>query len=91
MLSTIAKSEEENRNINYYYANGIPYYWQDDSTSANIIVVTNSSGLAVYSSAINVSATTHTLNVQNLVAGQYSVRLLSATGEVLDTKTLLVQ
>ena len=38
LLSTIAKSEEENRNINYYYANGIPYYWQDDSTSANIIV-----------------------------------------------------
>ena len=61
------------------------------SVSAASIVVTNSSGLAVYSSAINVSATTHTLNVQNLVAGQYSVRLLSATGEVLDTKTLLVQ
>lgn len=39
----------------------------------------------------DVSATTHTLNVQNLVAGQYSVRLLSATGEVLDTKTLIVQ
>ena len=37
-LSTIVKSEEENRNINYYYANGIPYYWQDDSTSVNIIV-----------------------------------------------------
>lgn len=59
--------------------------------SAASIVVTNSSGLAVYSSAINVAATTHTLNVQNLVAGQYSVRLLSATGEVLDTKTLIVQ
>ena len=61
------------------------------SVSAASIVVTNSSGLAVYSSAIDVSATTHTLNVQNLVAGQYSVRLVSATGEVLDTKTLIVQ
>ena len=61
------------------------------SVSAASIVVTNSSGLAVYSSAINVSATTHTLNVQNLVAGQYSVRLVSATGEVLDSKTLIVQ
>ena len=61
------------------------------SVSAASIVVTNSSGLAVYSSAINVAATTHTLNVQNLVAGQYSVRLLSATGEVLDSKTLIVQ
>ena len=61
------------------------------SVSAASIVVTNSSGLAVYSSAIDVSATTHTLNVQNLVAGQYSVRLVSATGEVLDSKTLIVQ
>ena len=61
------------------------------SVSSASIVVTNSSGLPVYNSAINVSATTHTLNVQNLVAGQYSVRLLSATGEVLDTKTLIVQ
>ena len=61
------------------------------SVSAASIVVTNSSGLTVYSSAIDVSATTHTLNVQNLVAGQYSVRLVSATGEVLDTKTLIVQ
>ena len=59
--------------------------------SAASIVVTNSSGLAVYSSAINVSATTHTLNLQNLVAGQYSLRLVSSTGEVLDTKTLIVQ
>jgi hypothetical protein len=59
--------------------------------SAASIVVTNSSGLAVYSSAINVAATTHTLNLQNLVAGQYSLRLVSSTGEVLDTKTLIVQ
>lgn len=59
--------------------------------SAASIVVTNSSGLAVYSSAINISTTTHTLNFQNLVAGRYSVRLVSTTGEVLDSKTLIVQ
>ena len=59
--------------------------------SAASIVVTNSSGLPVYNSAINVAATTHTLNLQNLVAGQYSLRLVSFTGEVLDTKTLIVQ
>ena len=61
------------------------------SVSSASIVVTNSSGLPVYNSAINVSATTHTLNLQNLVAGQYSLRLVSSTGEVLDTKTLIVQ
>ena len=43
--------------------------------SAASIVVTNSSGLAVYSSAIDLSATTHTLNVQNLVAGQIAFAL----------------
>ena len=68
--------------VTYNLTNGV---------SAASIVVTNSSGLAVYSSAIDVSATTHTLNVQNLVAGRYSVRLVSATGEVLDSKTLIVQ
>ena len=61
------------------------------SVSAASIVVTNSSGLTVYNSVINVSATTHTLNLQNLVAGQYSLHLVSATGEIMDTKTLLVQ
>ena len=61
------------------------------SVSSASIVVTNGSGLPVYNSAINVSATTHTLNLQNLVAGQYSLRLVSSTGEVLDTKTLIVQ
>jgi len=61
------------------------------SVSAANIVLTNSSGLQVYSSAIDISATTHTLNLQTLVAGQYSVRLLSANGEVLDSKTLIVQ
>ena len=61
------------------------------SVSDASIIVTNSSGLVVYSSAINVAVTTHTLNLQNLVAGQYSVRLVSATGEVLDSKTLIVQ
>ncbi len=61
------------------------------SVLAASIVVTNGSGLQVYSSAIDVSATTHTLNLQNLTAGQYNVRLVSAIGEIMDTKTLLVQ
>ncbi|MBR7168468.1 MAG: hypothetical protein IKD33_06625 [Bacteroidales bacterium] len=52
--------------VTYNLTNGV---------SAASIVVTNSSGLAVYSSAIDVSATTHTLNVQNLVAGQIAFAL----------------
>ena len=31
-------SGDNNRNVNYYYAGGKAHYWQDDSTSANIIV-----------------------------------------------------
>ena len=62
-----------------------------ENVSGASIVVLSASGMQVYSSAVDVSATTHTLNLQNLVAGQYNVRLLSATGEVLDSKTLIVQ
>ncbi len=61
------------------------------SVSVASIVITNSSGLQVYSSAIDISATTYTLKLQNLVAGRYSVRLVSSTGEVMDSKTLIVQ
>lgn len=61
------------------------------SVSAASIVITNSSGLQVYSSAIDILATTYTLKLQNLVAGRYSVRLVSSTGEVMDSKTLIVQ
>ena len=62
-----------------------------ENVSGVSIVVLSVSGMQVYSSAVDVSATTHTLNLQNLVAGQYSVRLVSSTGEVLDSKTLIVQ
>ena len=53
--------------------------------SQSVNYIYNSKGDKVY------FHTTHTLNLQNLVAGQYSVRLVSATGEVMDSKTLIVQ
>lgn len=66
-------------------------YDLSSSVSNAYIAIINYSGVLVYNSEIDVFATTHTLNLQNLVAGQYNVRLVSATGEVMDTKTLIVQ
>lgn len=66
-------------------------YDLSSSVSNAYIAIINYSGVLVYNSEIDVLATTHTLNLQNLVAGQYNVRLVSATGEVMDTKTLIVQ
>ena len=66
-------------------------YDLSSSVSNAYIAIINYSGVLVYNSEIDVLATTHTLNLQNLVAGQYNVRLVSAAGEVMDTKTLIVQ
>ena len=68
----------------------LTYDLSSNVSNARIIIV-NSSGLQLYNSPIDVSTIDHTLNLQNLVAGQYNVRLVSGTGEVLDTKTLIVQ
>ena len=81
----------ENISPNPASGQAIVTYSLAENVSSASIVVLSTSGLQVYSSAVDVSATTHTLNVQNLVAGQYSVRLVSATGEVLDNKTLIIQ
>lgn len=37
-LSLISVSYSQNGNSGYYYANGSRHYWQEDQTSANIIV-----------------------------------------------------
>ena len=68
----------------------LTYDLSSNVSNARIIIV-NSSGLQLYNSPIDVSTIDHTLNLQNLVAGQYNVCLVSGTGEVLDTKTLIVQ
>ena len=79
--------------ITPYPASGqtiLTYDLSSNVSNARIIIV-NSSGLQLYNSPIDVSTIDHTLNLQNLVAGQYNVCLVSGTGEVLDTKTLIVQ
>lgn len=56
-----------------------------------IIKVTNTIEIAVHTATISSLQTSTTLNVQNLVSGQYSVQLLSTRGDLLDYKNLVVQ
>ena len=55
------------------------------------IQIANTNGIVLSSTPFTASQTSTTLNLQNLTAGQYSVRLVSSTGEVMDSKTLIVQ
>ena len=55
------------------------------------VQIANTNGIVLLSTPFAATQTSTTLNLQNLVAGQYSVRLVSAAGEVLDSKTLIVQ
>ena len=55
------------------------------------IQIANTNGIVLLSTPFTASQTSSTLNLQNLTAGQYNVRLVSSTGEVMDSKTLIVQ
>ena len=66
-------------------------YTLSNQVQGGTVQIANISGIILLSTPFTVSQTSTTLNLQNLVAGQYSVRLVSSTGEVLDTKTLIVQ
>lgn len=59
-----------------------------DVTAANI-TVSSATGQLFYSSNLDTTQTTHTINLQSLPAGQYLVRIKSQ-GETLDTKTLII-
>ena len=45
---------DNNRNVNYYYADGKAHYWQDDSTSANIIVTNKHNYDAIVKRLLNI-------------------------------------
>ncbi len=54
--------------------------------------IVNTMGTAVKTQTINNQNNNTTLSVQNLIAGQYAVRLISPTGGgILDSKTLIIQ
>ena len=66
-------------------------YTLSNQVQSGTVQIANTTGIVLSSTAFTASQTSTTLNLQNLVAGQYSVRLVSSTGEVLDSKTLIVQ
>ena len=61
-----------------------------NQVQSGTVQIANTNGIVLSSTPFTAPQTSTTLNLQNLVAGQYSVRLVSATGEVLDSKTLIV-
>ena len=66
-------------------------YTLSNQVQSGTVQIANTTGIVLSSTAFTASQTSTTLNLQNLVAGQYNVRLVSVTGEVLDTKTLIIQ
>lgn len=66
-------------------------YALSNQVQGGTLQITNTAGMVLVSTPFANTQTSTTLNLQTLVAGQYSVRLVSANGEVLDSKTLIVQ
>ena len=66
----------------------VSYRLSGDVGSA-YLSVSNSMGQVVYSANINMSQTSHLIELSNIPAGQYFVRIVSQ-GEPIDVKTLIV-
>ena len=66
-------------------------YALSNQVQGGTIQIANANGVVMLSTPFTAPQTSTILNLHNLTAGQYSVRLVSATGEVLDSKTLIVQ
>ena len=66
-------------------------YALSNQVQGGTVQIANTNGVVMLSTSFSNTQTSATLNLQNFTAGQYSVRLVSATGEVLDSKTLIVQ
>lgn len=66
----------------------VGYRLATNVTSATV-VITNATGQVLYSAPLDVTQTTHTVNLQAIPTGQYSVRIESQ-GSPLDSKTLIV-
>lgn len=66
----------------------VSYRLASDVTSASIVIA-NATGQVLYSAPLDVTQTTHTVNLQAIPTGQYTVRIESQ-GSPLDSKTLIV-
>ena len=51
--------------------------------------IVNATGQVLYSAPLDVTQTTHTVNLQTIPTGQYTVRI-ETQGSPLDSKTLIV-
>ena len=67
----------------------VTYDLCEEITSATIVIA-NVSGQVLYTAPIDVTQTSHTINLQSIPAGQYVVRIESQ-GTLLDSKTLIVK
>lgn len=66
----------------------VGYRLATNVTSATV-VITNATGQVLYSAPLDVTQTTHTVNLQAIPTGQYTVRI-EFQGSPLDSKTLIV-
>lgn len=66
----------------------VGYRLASEVTSASIVIA-NATGQVLYSAPLDVTQTTHTVNLQAIPTGQYTVRIESQ-GSPLDAKTLIV-
>ena len=66
----------------------VSYRLASDVTSASIVIA-NATGQVLYSAPLDVTQTTHAVNLQAIPTGQYTVRI-EAQGSPLDSKTLIV-
>lgn len=66
----------------------VSYRLASDVTSATIVIA-NATGQVLYSAPLDVTQTTHTVNLLAIPTGQYTVRIESQ-GSPLDSKTLIV-
>lgn len=66
----------------------VSYRLASEVTSASIVIA-NATGQVLYSAPLDVTQTTHTVNLQAIPTGQYTVRIESQ-GSPLDSKTLIV-
>ena len=98
-----AEAIEEETLYNWYNANGniefiapnpanmqatVHYNLPEEIGNATIVIA-NTMGLILYSAPIDVNTTSHTINLQSIPTGQYTVRIESH-GTIIDSKTLLV-
>lgn len=66
-------------------------YQLSSSINSAKLEILNSMGIPLIVEPVSSCTNSQSINIQNLTTGQYVVKMLSQTGEVIDAKTLIVQ